>query len=78
MSTVKVVIEGHLPSRDLPDLLQIIRGWEDGRTDIQLAIRVDSTEPIESAQEMMRKLLPELTHERVVRFRCPHCYRELP
>ena len=52
----------------MEEFLQLLRGWERGRPEIEMAIVVDDSEGrMETARDMMKRLTPEFAHYAEVR-----------
>jgi len=61
MASVKVVLEAQIPAPEVEPMLQAIRGWEQGREGINVAIRIEhTTAPAEDVMAMAKRLNPEL------------------
>ena len=73
----KVYVVAHIPSEQIEGFLKVVRQWEGGRKDIEMAIRIEDKDiDIETAADMMKGLTPEFAFHRVVKL-CARCKRPI-
>lgn len=58
----KVFLVAHIPANEIEGFLQMVRAWEGGRKEIEMAIRIDDAGNVEKAEDMLKSLVPEFPH----------------